>query len=119
MLWFDHAIWFILNNLERFFDSTYPILATKYGTFIMWLNGAAKLAVCHQITFLAFCRMMEDATVEYSTTPDIRLLAKYYKAPSARQVERFIKPAQQVTQVEPQRSRQWRWIHTRIATCQI
>jgi hypothetical protein len=94
MLWFDHAIWFILNNLERFFDSTYPILATKYGTFIMWLNGAAKLAVCHQITFLAFCRMMEDATVEYSTTPDIRLLAKFYKAPSARQVERFIKPAQ-------------------------
>jgi hypothetical protein len=37
MLWFDHAIWFILNNLERFFDSTYPTLTAKYGAFITWL----------------------------------------------------------------------------------
>jgi hypothetical protein len=94
MLWFDHTIWFILNNLERFFDSTYPTLAAKYGAFITWLNGTAKSAVCLQITFIAIRRMMEDASVEYSATPDGRLLAKYYKAPSARQVERFIKPAQ-------------------------
>jgi hypothetical protein len=94
MLWFDHAIWFILNNLERFFDSTYPTLAAKYGAFITWLNGAAKSVVCHQITFIAIRRMMEDASVEYSAILDGRLLAKFYEAPGTRQVERFIKPAQ-------------------------
>jgi hypothetical protein len=35
MLWFDHAIWFIINNMDRFFDDNYPTLATKLGAFIM------------------------------------------------------------------------------------
>ena len=94
MLWFDYAIWFILNNLERFFDSTYPTLAAKFGAFITWFNGAAKIAICHQITFIAFCCLMEVASVEYFATLDGRLLAKFYKALGARQVERFIKLAQ-------------------------
>jgi hypothetical protein len=34
------------------------------------------------------------ASMEYSAIPDVRLLAKYYEVLGARQVERFIKPAQ-------------------------
>ena len=43
MLWFDHAIWFMINNLESFFDQAYGSkLAGKYGAFITWINGAAR-----------------------------------------------------------------------------
>jgi hypothetical protein len=45
MIWFDHAVWFMLNNLERFFDSRYPSLATKYGAFITWMSAACSVAV--------------------------------------------------------------------------
>jgi hypothetical protein len=45
MIWFDHSIWFILNNLDRFFDSCYPSLVAKYGTFITWICVACTLAV--------------------------------------------------------------------------
>ena len=45
MIWFDHAVWFMLNNLERFFDSRYPSLASKYGAFITWINAACAVAV--------------------------------------------------------------------------
>jgi hypothetical protein len=38
MIWFDHSIWFILNNLDRFFDSHYPSLAAKYGAFITYVG---------------------------------------------------------------------------------
>lgn len=29
VIWFDHAIWFMLNHLDRFFGIDYPSLATK------------------------------------------------------------------------------------------
>ena len=45
MIWFDHSVWFMLNNLERFFDARYPSLATKYGAFITWISAAGLLAV--------------------------------------------------------------------------
>jgi hypothetical protein len=92
MLWFDHAIWFIINNLDRFFDDNYPTLATKLGAFITWMSTAAREGVKMQITFAAVRKMMEDAALEYTVTPEARLLAKYYEAPRARKVERFIKP---------------------------
>jgi hypothetical protein len=59
MLWFDHAIWFMVNNLKRFFDSTHgPSLAGKYGAFITWINGAAQTIVQAQITFMSTRRLM-------------------------------------------------------------
>jgi hypothetical protein len=54
MMWFDHAVWFMLNNLERFFDSRYPSLAAKYGAFITWMSATCSVAICTQVTFIAF-----------------------------------------------------------------
>jgi hypothetical protein len=93
MIWFDHSVWFMLNNLDRFFDSRYPSLATKFGAFITWISAAGLLAVKSQITFIAFRRLMEVAAVELAVHPNDKLLAKYLDAPGARQVERLLKPA--------------------------
>jgi hypothetical protein len=54
MIWFDHAVWFILNNLPRFFDARYPSLAAKFGAFITWISAAGLLAIKSQITFNAY-----------------------------------------------------------------
>jgi hypothetical protein len=62
MLWFDHAMWFMINNLEHFFDETYPNLAAKY----------------------AVCTMMEDVALEATVNPDNCLLAKFYELGAAR-----------------------------------
>ena len=45
MLWFDHAMWFMINNLERFFDKAYVNLTAKFAAFIMWISSALKKAI--------------------------------------------------------------------------
>jgi hypothetical protein len=93
MIWFDHSIWFILNNLDRFFDSCYPSLAAKYGAFITWVSAACSLAVKAHITFMFYRRLMESAAVEMAAHPNEKLLSRFLDAPRARQVERLFKPA--------------------------
>lgn len=93
MIWFDHSVWFMLNNLDRFFDARYPSSAAKFGAFLTWISSAALQAVRMQITFIAFRKLMEVAAVELAANPTEKLLAKYAEAPGARQVERLFKPA--------------------------
>jgi hypothetical protein len=93
MIWFDHSIWFILNNLNRFFDSRYPSLVAKYGAFFTWLSSAGQLAVRLYITFMSYRRLMEVAAVELAANPSDKLLSKYAEAPSTRQIECLFKPA--------------------------
>jgi hypothetical protein len=46
MLWFDQAMWFLVNNLERFFDIAYgDSFTAKFGAFFTWLNGADMIDV--------------------------------------------------------------------------
>ena len=95
MLWFDHAIWYMINNLESFFDQAYGSkLAGKYGAFITWINGAARQAVRAQITFMKIRHLMATAALEATVNVDGKLLAMYFEAPGAKIVERFVRPAQ-------------------------
>lgn len=93
VLWFDQAIWYMINNLDKFFDQNYPSLAAKFGAFLVWLSGAAKPAVKAQVSFKAMRRMMEIAALEFSVDPTQQLLQQYYNAPGARRIERLFKPA--------------------------
>ena len=92
MIWFDHSVWFILNNLDRFFDSRYPSLAAKFGAFITWISAAGLMAVKLHLTFMAYRHLMDTAAVELAAHPNEKLLAKFGNAPGARQVERLMKP---------------------------
>jgi hypothetical protein len=104
MIWFDQATWFMMNNLERFFDSRYPSIVAKYGVFLTWISQACMTAVRAQITFITYRRLMEVAAVELAANSNDKLLAKYGKAAGARQVERFFKPASFSLQTTPSSS---------------
>jgi hypothetical protein len=93
MIWFDHSIWFMLNNLDRFFDACYPSLAAKFGAFFTWISTAAIQAVRLQVTFTAYRKLMDMAAIELAANPLEKLLAKCGEAPGARQIERLFKPA--------------------------
>lgn len=94
MLWFDHAIWFLVNHLDRFFDDkNYPTLASKYGAFLIWIKGTCRTAVRAQLTFKEMRRLMATAALEYAVDPAAKLLTKFYEAPGARKIERLFKPA--------------------------
>lgn len=95
MLWFDHAIWYMINNLESFFDQAYGSkLAGKYGAFITWINRVARQAVRAQIMFMKIRHLMAIATLEAMVNADGKLLAMYFEAPGAKIVEWFVRPAQ-------------------------
>jgi hypothetical protein len=116
MLWFDHSIWFIVNNLHMFFpDATYPSLPSKFGAFLTWMKSAARLAVRTHITFLTMRRLMEVAALEYATDPSQKLLAKYYDAPGARKIERLFKPAAFSTDTTPTPPQKRRRLNMNVA----
>jgi hypothetical protein len=102
MLWFDHSIWFMVNNLHMFFpDTTYPSLPSKFGAFLTWMKSAARLAIRTHITFMTMRRLMEVAALEYALDPSHKLLAKHYDTPGACKIERLFKPAAFSTDVTP------------------
>ena len=92
MLWFDHSVWYMLNNLERFFDARYPSLAAKYGAFLTWMSGACSVAIRAQVTFCSFRQLMHTAALELAVNPTDKLLSKYGDACAVRQVKRLFKP---------------------------
>lgn len=92
-MWFDQAVWFMVNNLHIFFDDEYPSLAAKFGAFIIWVSDAARVAVRHQITFHFIREMMTEAALEFAADPNAKLLADHPQGAGTRQIERWIKPA--------------------------
>lgn len=92
-MWFDHAVWYMLNNLDRFFDARYPSLAAKYGAFITWLSAACSVAIRAQVAFITFRQLMQTAALELAANPTEKLLSKYGDACGARQIEKLFKPA--------------------------
>jgi hypothetical protein len=92
MIWFDHSIWIMLNNLNCLFDFIYPSLAAKYRAFLTWINVANVVVVLAQITFIGYHRLMEIAMVELATNPSDKLLAKYGNALGTCQIKCLFKP---------------------------
>lgn len=93
VMWFDHAIWYMVNNLHVFFESDeYPTLVTKFGAFIVWLSNAARVAVRHQITFHHIRDLMVEASLEYAADSTAKLLANYPQGAGILQIEKWIKP---------------------------
>jgi hypothetical protein len=91
MIWFDHAIWFMLNNLDRIFYSKYPSITAKYGAFLTWTNTVGLVVVCMHITFMAYRKLMETTAVELAANPTNKLQTKYVETSGTRQVERLFK----------------------------
>ena len=52
MVWWDHAVWYILNHLEKFFPhAEHPSLMAKFVAFVIWVSCPSRLATQCQLTF--------------------------------------------------------------------
>ena len=95
MIWFDHAVWCMIHNLDLFFPAK-GHLCSKYAAFVGWLETAAREAVKASISFAHIRTMMIEGALEYATIPNSKLLAKYGEGAGIRKIERMIRPSSNV-----------------------
>jgi hypothetical protein len=92
MIWFDHAVWCMIHNLDIFFPAK-GHLCSKYAALVGWLETAAREAVKASVTFAHIRSLMVEGALEYATNPKGKLLAKYGDGIGIRKIERMIRPS--------------------------
>ena len=92
MIWFDHAVWCMIHNLDIFFPAK-GHLCSKYAALIGWLETAAREAVKASVTFAHIRSMMIEGALEFATNPKSKLLSKYGDGAGVRKIERMIRPS--------------------------
>lgn len=91
MIWFDHAVWCMIHNLDTFFPSK-GHLCSKYAAFVGWLETAARDAVKASVTFAHIRTLMIEGALEFATNPKSKLLSKHGDGVGIRKIERMIRP---------------------------
>lgn len=92
LIWFDHAVWCMIHNLDIFFPAK-GHLCSKYAALIGWLETAARDAVKASVTFAHIRSMMIEGVLEFATNPKGKLLTKYGDGAGIRKIERMIRPS--------------------------
>jgi hypothetical protein len=92
MIWFDHAVWCMIHNLDIFFPAK-GHLCSKYAALVGWLETAARDAVKASVTFAHIRSMMIEGALEYATNPNGKILSKYGDGAGIRKIERMIRPS--------------------------
>lgn len=90
IIWFDHAIWMMVNKLEMFFPNQ-PTNITRLAAFMLWLSGAARIAVTSAVVFQIGREHMIRTTVQLAENPNQKLLADLNGAPITCKIERLMK----------------------------
>jgi hypothetical protein len=90
IIWFDHAIWAMINKLEMFFPNQ-PNSTTRFAAFMLWLSSAAKIAVKAAIVFCIGREHMIEAAIQLSENPSQKLLPNLQDNPLATKIERLLK----------------------------
>lgn len=93
VIWWDHAIWYMVNNLEKFFpNDRFPSLFGKFIAFLTWMYKAGKMGARAQLCFMHSRNWMMEGALEMAANPKARLFSKYPDMPGFRKVERILKP---------------------------
>lgn len=92
MIWFDHAVWCMIHNLDIFFPAK-GHLCSKYAALIGWLETAARDAVKASVTFAHIRALMIEGALEFAANPKSKLLAKHGDGAGIRKIERMIRPS--------------------------
>jgi hypothetical protein len=95
MIWFDHAVWCMIHNLDLFFPAK-GHLCSKYAALVGWLETAARDAVKASVTFAHIRSLMIEGALEYATNPKSKLLSKHGDGAGIRKIERMIRPSSNV-----------------------
>ena len=90
IVWFDHAIWLMVNKLDMFFPNQ-PTNTTRLAAFMLWLSGAARIAVKAAVVFQIGREQMIRAATQLAENPNQKLLTDLNEAPLAGKIERLMK----------------------------
>lgn len=90
IIWFDHAIWTMINKLEIFFPN-YPTIVARFAAFMIWMRESARVAVKAAIVFHTGRELMIKAAMQLSENPNQRLLTDITESPIASKIERLLK----------------------------
>lgn len=90
IIWFDHAIWAMVNKLEMFFPNQ-PTNNTRLAAFMLWLSSAAKIAVKAAVVFHVGREYMVEAATQLAEKSNQKLLPDLNDAPLAIKIERLLK----------------------------
>jgi len=73
IIWFDHAIWNMINKLQIFFPH-YPTIVARFATLMIWMRESAKVALKATIVFHTGRELMIKAAMQLYENPNQRLL---------------------------------------------
>ncbi|CAM6098861.1 unnamed protein product [Calypogeia fissa] len=90
LIWFDHAVWYILNHLDLFFQAA--LIQGRLVLLIKFLSGDARKMVLDQISFIYLRQFMTEAAMELVAHPEERFLTKYGDSKGIRTIEALFKP---------------------------
>ena len=90
IIWFDHAIWTMVNKLDTFFPN-YPTSVARFAAFMIWMRESARVAVKAAIVFHTGREQMMKAAIQLSENPNQRLLTEIHDSPIASKIERLLK----------------------------
>ena len=75
IIWFDHAVWFVLNHLEDLFPEKDVVF--HLSLLCSWLGGQARNLVLAQISFIFFRNYMLEALTEMQSGVPGTIIANY------------------------------------------
>lgn len=90
IIWFDHAIWTMINKLNIFFPN-YPSIVARFAAFMICMRESARVAVKTTIVFHTWREHMIKAAIQLSENPNQRLLTDITESPIASKIERLLK----------------------------
>ena len=90
IIWFDHAVWTMINKLEVFFPN-YPSTVARFTTFMIWMHESARVAVKVAIVFQVGREQMVKGAIQLAENPSQRLLTDISVTPIASKIERLLK----------------------------
>jgi hypothetical protein len=90
IIWFDHAIWTMVNKLDTFFPN-YPTSVARFAAFMIWMRESARVAVKAAIMFHTGREQMMKAAIQLSENPNQILLTEIHDSPIASKIERLLK----------------------------
>ena len=90
IVWFDHAIWTMVNKLDMLFLNQ-PTNNTRFAAFMLWLSSAAKIAVKVALVFHIGREHMVTAATQLAENSIQKLLPDLKDAPLAIKIERLLK----------------------------
>ena len=94
VIWWDHACWYMVNHLEKFFpDENFPTLKAKLMAFMIWMQGAGRTAIRCQIAFTYTRTWMCNGAIQFAANPMGKILPELPELPGPKKIERLLKPA--------------------------